>query len=135
MIRRPPRSTRTYTLCPYTTLFRSAVPAPPGPREPDLWSRPRAAGEPLDEPRRSRAISRHWSSSGALAAEPVRRRGAARRDRPRAARGSRNPADGRAALVARRGAARRYHGGDRTDSRRTRTADPLRSEEHTSELQ
>src|SRR3546814_11065824 len=25
MIRRPPRSTRTYTLCPYTTLFRSAV--------------------------------------------------------------------------------------------------------------
>src|SRR3546814_12072705 len=24
MIRRPPRSTRTYTLCPYTTLFRSA---------------------------------------------------------------------------------------------------------------
>src|SRR3546814_11546679 len=24
MIRRPPRSTRTYTLCPYTTLFRSS---------------------------------------------------------------------------------------------------------------
>src|SRR3546814_2738509 len=23
MIQRPPRSTRTYTLCPYTTLFRS----------------------------------------------------------------------------------------------------------------
>src|SRR3546814_7880021 len=23
MIRRPPRSTRTYTICPYTTLFRS----------------------------------------------------------------------------------------------------------------
>src|SRR3546814_11499476 len=23
MIRRPPRSTRTYTLCPFTTLFRS----------------------------------------------------------------------------------------------------------------
>src|SRR3546814_17121552 len=23
MIRRPPRSTRTYTLCPYTTCFRS----------------------------------------------------------------------------------------------------------------
>src|SRR3546814_10939359 len=23
MTRRPPRSTRTYTLCPYTTLFRS----------------------------------------------------------------------------------------------------------------
>src|SRR3546814_11421357 len=27
MIRRPPRSTRTYTLFPYTTLFRSAAPA------------------------------------------------------------------------------------------------------------
>src|SRR3546814_4343267 len=25
MIRRPPRSTRTDTLCPYTTLFRSAA--------------------------------------------------------------------------------------------------------------
>src|SRR3546814_3432692 len=25
MIRRPPRSTRTDTLCPYTTLFRSSV--------------------------------------------------------------------------------------------------------------
>src|SRR3546814_16983314 len=27
MIRRPPRSTRTDTLCPYTTLFRSFDPA------------------------------------------------------------------------------------------------------------
>src|SRR3546814_6954947 len=26
MIRRPPRSTRTDTLCPYTTLFRSSAP-------------------------------------------------------------------------------------------------------------
>src|SRR3546814_20921054 len=29
MIRRPPRSTRTYTLLPYPTLFRSSVPAVP----------------------------------------------------------------------------------------------------------
>src|SRR3546814_15793498 len=29
MIRRPPRSTRTDTLFPYTTLFRSAGPLPP----------------------------------------------------------------------------------------------------------
>src|SRR3546814_11025830 len=29
MIRRPPRSTRTDTLFPYTTLFRSAPPTPP----------------------------------------------------------------------------------------------------------
>src|SRR3546814_12634940 len=28
MIRRPPRSTRTDTLFPYTTLFRSAIPTP-----------------------------------------------------------------------------------------------------------
>src|SRR3546814_14534999 len=27
MLRRPPRSTRTYTLFPYTTLFRSEFPA------------------------------------------------------------------------------------------------------------
>src|SRR3546814_16118067 len=30
MIRRPPRSTRTDTLCPYTTLFRSPAGAPAG---------------------------------------------------------------------------------------------------------
>src|SRR3546814_20269454 len=30
MIRRPPRSTRTDTLFPYTTLFRSAFPVPSG---------------------------------------------------------------------------------------------------------
>src|SRR3546814_9689359 len=30
MIRRPPRSTRTDTLCPYTTLFRSALFELPG---------------------------------------------------------------------------------------------------------
>src|SRR3546814_17608604 len=30
MIRRPPRSTRTYTLFPYTTLFRSFAPIGPG---------------------------------------------------------------------------------------------------------
>src|SRR3546814_4660276 len=29
MIRRPPRSTRTDTLCPYTTLFRSRTPPEP----------------------------------------------------------------------------------------------------------
>src|SRR3546814_15916635 len=42
MLRRPPRSTRTDTLCPYTTLFRSRRDlrpldrrAHPGPRRPD----------------------------------------------------------------------------------------------------
>src|SRR3546814_8925223 len=31
MIRRPPRSTQTYTLCPYTTLFRSPAHSPTRP--------------------------------------------------------------------------------------------------------
>src|SRR3546814_808403 len=34
MIRRPPRSTRTDTLFPYTTLFRSREPTPPSPNLP-----------------------------------------------------------------------------------------------------
>src|SRR3546814_13857818 len=34
MIRRPPRSTRTDTLFPYTTLFRSVVPPPDRPERP-----------------------------------------------------------------------------------------------------
>src|SRR3546814_1795917 len=44
MIRRPPRSTRTDTLCPYTTLFRSnqkvAVRQHRGPRFPDRRALP-----------------------------------------------------------------------------------------------
>src|SRR3546814_7442293 len=35
MIRRPPRSTRTDTLFPYTTLFRSQIPPPETPRQGD----------------------------------------------------------------------------------------------------
>src|SRR3546814_16137251 len=35
MIRRPPRSTRTDTLFPYTTLFRSLLKPEPSPRYPD----------------------------------------------------------------------------------------------------
>src|SRR3546814_9104327 len=34
MIRRPPRSTRTHTLFPYTTLFRSRRPQQPGVKAP-----------------------------------------------------------------------------------------------------
>src|SRR3546814_2300732 len=48
MIRRPPRSTRTNTLCPSTTLFRSGRPArcgraPGTPRQPATGRRPRPA--------------------------------------------------------------------------------------------
>src|SRR3546814_5706768 len=48
MIRRPPRSTRTDTLFPYTTFFRSspcggapALPAPPSPQSAESWRNPR----------------------------------------------------------------------------------------------
>src|SRR3546814_9256858 len=40
MIRRPPRSTRTDTLFPYTTLFRSVA----GPAAPVAWDSGAAAG-------------------------------------------------------------------------------------------
>src|SRR3546814_12437041 len=40
MIRRPPRSTRTYTLFPYTTLFRSASCAPVCETTPQTWCAP-----------------------------------------------------------------------------------------------
>src|SRR3546814_10469913 len=61
MIRRPPRSTRTDTLFPYTTLFRSwpsrsrasALPPPPGPDRDDACARrsrqPRAAAPRSEE--------------------------------------------------------------------------------------
>src|SRR3546814_6362202 len=48
MIRRPPRSTRTDTLFPYTTLFRSGSPSPgPG------WCLPRRVGRSHGGPRSS----------------------------------------------------------------------------------
>src|SRR3546814_19022098 len=45
MIRRPPRSTRTDTLCPYTTLFRSHR-GRPGERQHPQSRRARARGRP-----------------------------------------------------------------------------------------
>src|SRR3546814_12435405 len=53
MLRRPPRSTRTDTLFPYTTLFRSLLPDPnssPRPRNRRRW-------------RAGRAFHRAWSWS------------------------------------------------------------------------
>src|SRR3546814_18547611 len=44
MIRRPPRSTRTDTLFPYTTLFRSSASARAGRRRPVRARAPPAAG-------------------------------------------------------------------------------------------
>src|SRR3546814_17384832 len=68
MIRRPPRSTRTDTLFPYTTLFRSGRPP-----------RARARPPPPLEPRLGR------SPRGVLRHQPGRLRAARRRGRPPAA--------------------------------------------------
>src|SRR3546814_9023409 len=64
MIRRPPRSTRTDTLFPYTTLFRShAVPAQrPAPRAPCLQARGRTA------------VAQHPDPKGPACRAPARRR-------------------------------------------------------------
>src|SRR3546814_13651873 len=68
MIRRPPRSTRTDTLFPYTTLFRSAE------RAPQFLHKglPPCPGRRADHPSRG-------ARSGAAGAAGCRRRAAARR--------------------------------------------------------
>src|SRR3546814_20573143 len=63
MIRRPPRSTRTDTLCPYTTLFRSQAQGP-GRGRPVLHRR-RETGDLADSPpyhgnRRPQAPPASW---------------------------------------------------------------------------
>src|SRR3546814_1023770 len=56
MIRRPPRSTRTDTLFPYTTLFRSDRPRLPDPPDRDPGRRPadRVQGLRREGPARAR---------------------------------------------------------------------------------
>src|SRR3546814_7251814 len=68
MRRRPPRSTRTDTLCPDTTLFRSACAYPRGGRrEGRLSAHPDCAGPGLEPvPRHQRAADR----TGRGAADP-----------------------------------------------------------------
>src|SRR3546814_15820931 len=53
MIRRPPRSTRTDTLFPYTTLFRSVLPVRRRAFAPDLSSRYRDRAVRHGDPRRA----------------------------------------------------------------------------------
>src|SRR3546814_4567914 len=79
MIRRPPRTTRTEALFPYTTLFRSAGPPVEGP---SALARPPAPG---------RAASRLWP---ARSADRVQARGfrPLRDDAGRGARGDGEPA-------------------------------------------
>src|SRR3546814_2955184 len=65
MIRRPPRSTRTYTLFPYTTLFRS--------QGAGLGTRP--VRDPAGDPRRLARRQRGAGARGAVEPDvrPVRR--------------------------------------------------------------
>src|SRR3546814_8167134 len=58
MIRRLPRSTRTDTLFPYTTLFRSTEPGVPGMIEPCL-----DAPSPAARAKRLRSRASSWSRS------------------------------------------------------------------------
>src|SRR3546814_12057923 len=91
MIRRPPRSTRTDTLFPYTTLFRSRL----GPPDRPPWARPRG-----DRRKRDRRFPRPARGGG----HEKPGRGSGRTD-PRAP-----------ARPARRAAGR--HAGPLTDARR-----------------
>src|SRR3546814_9192430 len=65
MIRRPPRSTRTDTLFPYTTLFRSVRPHNVGAGSPRCMRRrrtPRPGREPADRRSRRRDRSEEHTS-------------------------------------------------------------------------
>src|SRR3546814_6642868 len=65
MIRRPPRSTRTDTLFPYTTLFRSLI----------VWSPASVAHPPrtaILKAVRGRAVERIWSVRPWLRPPPLR---------------------------------------------------------------
>src|SRR3546814_20313605 len=96
MIRRPPRSTRTDNLLPYTTLFRSID------REPRVALA--AADERLDHPRQTRGAR----------LDPGGRRGQARVPRSRAWQGQDGPRrDARPARIGR--AADRAWRGDQAD--------------------
>src|SRR3546814_2383454 len=68
MIRRPPRSTRTDTLFPYTTLFRSD--------QPDQTSvastTPIPAAVSVSRERRNPAAANNWSNSRGERSRPLR---------------------------------------------------------------
>src|SRR3546814_1993175 len=121
-IRRPPRSTRTYTLFPYTTLFRShhlgQLPAYAGhlPSAVGAPARPAAAAGLYRQYRARRGDRRE--RPGAQTAQ-----GRDRRRRPRRLR-ARTGGEPQAAGTRERAAAAAYGLGH-----------PGRSEEHTSELQ
>src|SRR3546814_2286728 len=116
MLLRPPRSTRTDTLVPYTTLFRSA-------RRRDAVE---AAGR-ADHRRDLRLARRAAGAQCAQRDVGLRRRAGRGAERARGATGGTD-------LVARAGRARRRPQLDDADLWRDRRRG-LRSAEHTSELQ
>src|SRR3546814_16537523 len=64
MIRRPPRSTRTDTLFPYTTLFRSPArpPAPPASPQRSVTGTPASIQRTLDRSPIPRSDSDRWAA-------------------------------------------------------------------------
>src|SRR3546814_6912883 len=80
MLRRPPRSTRTYTLCPYTTLFRYEAtadrPAPPADKAQPPPRRPRPPGSRA--PGAARRAPRKWAPKPASRRFAPSRRSSAR---------------------------------------------------------
>src|SRR3546814_5296374 len=73
MIRRPPRSTRTDTLFPYTTLFRSGQPELREPRTilAAFYKLERFVDEAVGDLRARQPFDRALSELGALLPEPV----------------------------------------------------------------
>src|SRR3546814_10426543 len=113
MLRRPPRSTRTDTLFPYTTLFRSQHAADPAAR--------------LCADRERRADDADRTRSGASDLRPAQVRARRRED------ARRRECDPRQHGTLALDAARPGRGLCRQQC--SRISDPCRSEEHTSELQ
>src|SRR3546814_8846532 len=131
MIRRPPRSTRTDTLFPYTTLFRSAGGAPPSAGAGGLHSATRSSCG-----RVCGAVERRSAVAGAVRRDdafPAHGERGELREPPLLPFGPRRRGH---ALFARQGSAS-GHGGRR--ARGARIPPPVshavRSEEHTSEPQ
>src|SRR3546814_6803052 len=142
MIRRPPRSTRTDPLFPYTTLFRSHLHRRelPGRRVPVLERVRRGPGAPACTERRRGRVQPPPAAGGSCAQAGRLRRNPPRRAGLRRRRGAPAARSGRAVLrrVAERAAAGRT--GPRRAGRMQGRGGfaggrAARSEEHTSELQ
>src|SRR3546814_1448872 len=125
MIRRPPRSTRTYTLFPYTTLFRSAAVPALAPGHADLCGADRHRLWRLH-------VGRHGADDAGAAQSRWRGDGQGPRHIDH---GGEHPADiepGVRGLAAQPVGRRLYGAVHRRDHLRLCR---IRSEEHTSELQ